>query len=265
MHRDSAIGVFDSGLGGLTVVKQLRQQLPHERIIYFGDTARVPYGTKSRDAIIRFSQENTELLLSHGVKMVVVACNSSSSYAIPILKKSYDVPVLGVIIPGAQKAAHVTRNNRVGVIATAATIKSGQYTRNILKYNPSVEVISQPCPLFVPLVEEGWLDTPATRQIVKEYLQPLKDADIDSLILGCTHYPLLSNVIQRVMGRRVVLVDSATEVAQRVKQLLEKSNMYRSAGRATAQFYVSDKPQEFGRIAENFLGCKMKAKMVSRG
>lgn len=264
MNRDSAVGVFDSGLGGLTVVKQLLRQLPHERIVYFGDTARVPYGIKSREAIIRFSRENTELLLKQGVKMVVVACNTSSSYAIPILKKNYPVPVLGVIVPGAEKAARVTRNNRIGVIATAATIKSGQYTRNILKYNPGARVISQPCALFVPLVEEGWLDTPATRQIAREYLKPLKEAKVDTVILGCTHYPLLKDVIQRTLGRDVTLVDSATEVAARVKAMLKEADLHRHQGRSGARFMVSDKPQEFGRIAKNFLGRKMTATKIAQ-
>ncbi len=265
MDRNSAVGVFDSGLGGLTVVKELLRQLPRERIVYFGDTARVPYGTKSRTAIVRFSRENTELLLKQDVKMVVVACNSSSSYAIPVLKKNYPVPVLGVIDPGAKKAASITRNNRIGVIATAATIKSGQYTRNILKYNPGARVISQPCALFVPLVEEGWLDTPATRQIARDYLRPLKEAEVDTVILGCTHYPLLKNVIQRTLGKNVTLVDSATEVAARVKGLLEAMDIQRLQGRTGARFYVSDKPQEFGRIAKNFLGRHMTATKISQG
>ncbi|MCA9395178.1 MAG: glutamate racemase [Candidatus Omnitrophica bacterium] len=265
MDRNSAVGVFDSGLGGLTVVKEMLRLLPKERIVYFGDTARVPYGTKSRSAIVRFSRENTELLLSRDVKMVVVACNSSSSYAIPVLKKHYPVPVLGVIEPGARKAAAVTRNNRIGVIATAATINSGQYTRNILKYNPDAQVISQPCALFVPLVEEGWLDTAATRQIALEYLAPLKEAGVDTVILGCTHYPLLREVIQRTMGTQVTLVDSATEIAVRVRELLGRSDMLRVRGRAVPRFYVSDKPQEFGRIAKNFLGRELKAAKITQG
>lgn len=265
MDRNSAVGVFDSGLGGLTVVKELLQQLPREKIVYFGDTARVPYGTKSKEAIVRFSRDNTETLLKKDVKMVVVACNSSSSYAIPTLKRNYPVPILGVIVPGAKKAASITRNNRIGVIATAATIKSGQYQRNILKFNPAARVVSQPCALFVPLVEEGWLDTAATRQIARDYLQRLKKADVDTVILGCTHYPLLREVIQRTMGRNVVLVDSAKEIAGRVKSMLEKTQMHRRQGKASARFYVSDKPQEFGKIARNFLGREIKAMKIERG
>ena len=265
MDRNSAVGVFDSGLGGLTVVKELLRQLPREKIVYFGDTARVPYGIKSRDAIVRFSRENTETLLKKDVKMVVVACNSSSSYAIPTLRRHYALPILGVIVPGAQKAAQVTRNNRIGVIATAATIKSGQYTRNILKYKPAVKIFSQSCALFVPLVEEGWLDTGATRQIAREYLQHLKKAKVDTVILGCTHYPLLRTVIQRTLGRQVTLVDSAHEIAVRVKSMLEQSNMNRLHGKGGARFYVSDKPQEFGKIARNFLGRDIRATKVGRG
>ncbi len=259
MDANSAIGVFDSGLGGLTVVKELIERLPHEHIVYYGDTARVPYGTKSKESIVEFSHENTEILLNRKVKMIVVACNSSSSYAINSLKKKYELPILGVIEPGASAAAEQTRNNRIGVIATSATVKSGQYARHIQRRNQRAEVISKACPLFVPLVEEGWFDDPATRQIARRYLGELKQADVDTVILGCTHYPLLRDVIQRTMGRDVLLVDSAREVAQRVQRILHDKKLTRARGQGRHKFYVSDKPQEFGRIAQNFLGQSIKA------
>lgn len=262
MDRNSPIGVFDSGLGGLTVVKELMKELPREHIVYYGDTARVPYGTKSKESIIRFSGENTDILVNKDVKMVVVACNSSSSYAIPMLKRNYKIPILGVIVPGAEKAARLTRNNRIGVIATSATIKSGQYTKNILKYNPKADVLSQPCPLFVPLVEEGWFQEEATKQIARTYLEDLKKADVDTLILGCTHYPLLRKVIQDTMGEKVLLVDSAKEIADKVKMILTQNGMTRTNGTPKYKFMVSDKPQQFGKIARNFLGQEIKATKV---
>lgn len=260
MDAHSAIGVFDSGLGGLTVVKELISQLPREHIVYFGDTARVPYGTKSKESIIQFSHENTKTLIQHKVKMVVVACNSSSSYAMSALKRDYDLPILGVIEPGARRAVESTSNNRIGVIATSATIKSDQYARHIRKYNAQAKVTSQACPLFVPLVEEGWFSKPATKLIAKEYLQTLKQDEIDTLILGCTHYPLLKDVVQTTMGRNVKLVDSATEVASRVKEILKEKKLERPSGKvARYKFLVSDKPQEFGMIAKNFLGRPIRA------
>jgi len=262
MNRNSAIGVFDSGLGGLTVVKELMKELPCENIVYFGDTARVPYGTKSKESIIRFSKENTDILLTKDVKMVVVACNSSSSYAMPMLKRNYEIPILGVIVPGAEKAARLTRNNRIGVIATSATIKSGQYTKNILKYNRNAHVISQACALFVPLVEEGWFNEEATKQIARTYLDGLKKEKVDTLILGCTHYPLLRKVIQDTMGESVLLVDSAKEIAERVRMILAEKDMTRKQGTPKYKFLVSDKPQQFGKIARNFLGQEIKATKI---
>ncbi len=262
MNRNSAIGVFDSGLGGLTVVKELMKQLPHEDIVYFGDTARVPYGTKSKESIISFSKENTDILIKKNVKMVVVACNSSSSYAMPLLKKHYTIPILGVIKPGAEKAARLTRNNRIGVIATSATIKSGQYTKNILKFNRNAKIISQPCALFVPLVEEGWFDDEATKLIAKTYLSSLNKFKIDTLILGCTHYPLLRKVIQKTVGNDVILVDSAQEIAEQVKVILRENGLTKTSGIPKYSFLVSDKPQQFGKIARNFLGKEIKATKI---
>ncbi len=253
------IGVFDSGLGGLTVVKELVRQLPGEDIVYYGDTARVPYGTKSKESIIRFSIENANVLLRHKVKMIVVACNSCSSYALSILRKSFDVPIVGVIEAGAQKAVMTTHNKRVGVIATQATISSQKYAQTIKDFNKSVSVFSQPCPLFVPLVEEGWGDKEVTLNVANEYLKNLKKVKVDTLILGCTHYPLLKNTLTKAMGKKVCLVDSAKEVALEVKALLEKmrklNNVKKSGQR---KFLVSDKPQEFKKIARQFLGFEIK-------
>lgn len=256
--KNNPIGVFDSGLGGLTVVKELMRQLPSEDIIYFGDTARVPYGTKSKKAIIGFSKENTKILLKHKVKIVVVACNSSSSYALEDLKKEFRVPIIGVIRAGAEKAAALTKNNKVGIIATSATIKSGQYVKAVKKYNRNVKVFSKACPLFVPLVEEGWLNKQVTLNIAKEYLRSLKKAGIDSLVLGCTHYPLLKNTLHKVMGRNVLLVDSAKEIALEVKRHLnESNNRCRLKRKARYKYLISDRPQEFKKIAKNFLGTEI--------
>lgn len=248
------IGVFDSGLGGLTVVNELVRQLPSENIVYFGDTARVPYGTKSRTSIIQFSRENSQVLLSHKVKMIVVACNTSSSYALPSLRREFDVPIIGVIVPGAKKAAAMTKNNKVGVIATSATVHSGSYERAIAKQNPQVRVWSQACPLFVPLVESGWFEKKASRLIAEEYLLPLKNQNIDSLVLGCTHYPLLKGLLREVVGDSVYLVDSAKEVAAEVKALLEKKKIANHSGhKGKLKILISDRPQEFQKIAKSFL------------
>lgn len=249
------IGVFDSGLGGLTVVKALMRDLPNEDVVYFGDTARVPYGTKSRESIIRFSKDNARVLLGHDVKMIVVACNSSSSHALEALRRSVKVPVIGVIDPGARKAVEVTRNGVVGVIATPATINSASYTRALRRYRKNVKVVGQPCPLFVPLIEEGWFDREVTRSVAAEYLAPVKRAKADALILGCTHYPLLKPLLQKVVGSRVTLIDSAREVAGEVKDLLDERGEARARPRkARYQFLVSDEPSHFQALARRFLG-----------
>ena len=249
------IGVFDSGLGGLTVVKELNRHLPNEKVVYFGDTARVPYGTKSGPTIIRYAREIVRVLLKHKVKMVVVACNTASSLALEALKKEFNVPIVGVIDPGAQKAARITRNKRVGIIATSSTVKSGKYTKRIKQLDPSIDVISSACPLFVPLVEEGWFNNAVTYQVAQQYLSGMKKYKIDTLILGCTHYPLLRDVLRHVMGSRVQLVDSAQEVAIQVKELLARRRMLRTRlGEARHLFIVSDEPKQFQRLASRFLG-----------
>ena len=254
-HSQEAIGVFDSGLGGLTVVKELIHHLPNEKIVYFGDTARVPYGTKSAATIIRYSREIMQVLIKNRVKMVVVACNTASSLALDVLKKEFDVPILGVIDPGAKKAAALTRNNKVGIIATASTVKSGKYALKIVQLNKKITVTSMACPLFVPLVEEGWFDHAVTYQVAQEYLTGMKKAKVDTLILGCTHYPLLKGVLHNVMGSGVQLVDSAQEVALQAKELLASQRLLRTRLMASQHtFIVSDEPAQFQRLAMRFLG-----------
>jgi glutamate racemase len=255
-HRP--IGVFDSGVGGLTVVGQLTEILPKEKIVYFGDTARVPYGTKSKETVTKFSVENVEFLMKHDVKMIVVACNTVSSLSLDFLKRCFRVPIIGVIEPGAKGALGATRNNRVGVIGTSATISSCAYEKTIKKLNPRISVYSRNCTLFVPLVEDGWLDSSVTRQVAKEYLEPLKKKRIDTLILGCTHYPLLKNILSKVMGPDVILIDSAREVAKCAKEVLDANGLLNNSGaKPKHEFFVSDEPDRFARTGERFLKKKM--------
>ena len=251
------IGVFDSGLGGLTVVKQLMKQLPQEDIVYFGDTARVPYGTKSKQSIIRFSLENAKVLLQHKVKLIVVACNSSSAYALSTLTKQIKVPVIGVIQPGAYKAATMTNNKRIGIIATRATVQSLAYTKSIRRIDRHIKCYEKACPLFVPLIEEGWARKNVTRTIAADYLKGLLEKEIDTLILGCTHYPLLKNVLKQI-AKDIALIDSAEAIVKEVKNVLNEkgwSNALSKKGKHI--FLVSDRPQDFKRIAKGFLGKEM--------
>ena len=248
------IGVFDSGIGGLTVVKALIEDLPAESIIYFGDTARVPYGTKSKSTIVKFSLENVEFLLRFGVKCIVIACNTSSSWALPTLRKYFKVPIVGVIRPGAVAAARQTRNKRVGVIGTNATIHSRAYEMAIHRIDPAINVFSQHCPLFVPLVEEGWLNGSICREIAQQYLAPLKRQRIDTLILGCTHYPLLAPTIQQVLGPNVTLVDSAKQTVVEVRGVLMGTDtLCEGRNRPRYRFFVTDEPSHFNRIGHHFL------------
>ncbi len=257
--KNSPIGVFDSGLGGLTVVKELIKQLPFESIVYFGDTARVPYGTKSKESIVRFSKENVACLLRHKVKMIVVACNTSSSLALPVLKKLFSVPIIGVIEPGAKKAVAATRNKRIGVIATSATINSQAYAHRIKYLDRSIKIKGQACPLFVPLVEEGWFDEDVTFNIARKYLKDMRQFKIDTLILGCTHYPLLKNVLRRATNHQVCLIDSAKEVALEVKGLLKCSGLECARRKQPRHlFLVSDEPKHFQNLARRFLGYNIK-------
>jgi glutamate racemase len=252
------IGVFDSGIGGLTVVRALIERLPNENIVYFGDTARVPYGPKSAQTVREYAAQDTEFLRKHDVKMVVVACNTVSAVALDVVQKLAKVPVLGVIFPGAKMAVAATRKKRVGVIGTVTTVASNAYTNAIRQLDKSLTVVGRACPLFVPLVEEGWIDHPASGMIAKEYLFPLKLEKIDTLILGCTHYPLLKDVIATVMGEGLTLVDSGEAAAAEVKGLLDEHGMSNaSKAKGNVQFFLSDMPHKFAEIGERFLGKKM--------
>ncbi|MDD5197145.1 MAG: glutamate racemase [Candidatus Omnitrophica bacterium] len=248
------IGVFDSGVGGLTVVKELLRQLPHEDIVYFGDTARVPYGIKSKETVIRFSIENILFLLKHEVKFICVACNTVSSFALPEIKNHFKIPIVGVITPGAREAVYATQNKRVGVIGTKGTIKSCAYENEIKQLDPRVKVAAVACPLFVPFVEEGWLNGNVVKSVVKYYLKPLKKAGVDTLILGCTHYPLLKRLIKDEMGENVALIDSAKQVAIEVNNILASEGLLRKEGTGKHKFFVSDNPEWFSSLAERFLG-----------
>lgn len=249
------IGIFDSGIGGLTVVRQIHQVLPAEDLVYLGDTARVPYGTKSPATVIRFACEDTAFLIRQRVKAVVVACNTASAWAMPTLEREFGVPIFGVIIPGAQAAARQSRNGRIGVIGTKATIRSQAYEAAILSRAPAAKVFPQPCPLLVPLVEEGWVDHPVTRDVLEEYLAPLRQEQIDTLVLGCTHYPLLKSVIQEVVGPEIHLVDSAESCAAYVHDELNRRSLLGSVAREGAiEPYVTDEIERFDQMASRFLG-----------
>lgn len=253
-YNNRPIGVFDSGVGGLTVVKQLMKKLPYENIIYFGDTARIPYGTKSEEIVRRFALEDSFFLLEKNVKMVVVACNTASSVAVNMLQTILDVPVIGVIEPGAEAAVRNSRNRKIGVIGTAATIRSSSYRKKVLQSSNKAQVISQACPLFVSLVEEGWIEDEATILIARRYLQTMIENHVDTLILGCTHYPLLKNTIQKVLGDNVRLIDSGVETAITVAKILEEKRMLANPDQiAKNKFYLSDMPYKFQEIAERFL------------
>jgi len=266
------LGVFDSGIGGLTVARALFERLPRESVIYFGDTARVPYGPKSPDTVRRYSSEILAYLLGRGVKAVVVACNTSTAHALPHLQATSPVPVVGVIEPGARAAIAATRTGKVGVIGTAGTVASGAYERAIRALRPTAEVHSQPCPLFVPLVEEGWFDHPATALVAREYLAPLSQAGVDVLVLGCTHYPLLKPLLERVMGTGVTLIDSAAETAQVVARELSARGLdappHQAANSSPREhvFVVSDDEAHFRRVGARFLGKKLqKVEVVPLG
>ncbi|MBU1087026.1 MAG: glutamate racemase [Candidatus Omnitrophica bacterium] len=267
MSDTRPIGIFDSGMGGLTVVKEVIRSLPNEKIVYFGDTARVPYGPKSKETIIRFSIENILFLLKNNVKLIIVACNTASSVALAAIEKNFKVPIMGVIEPGVSEAARITKNKRIGIIGTKTTVKSSAYEQQLIKIDSKIKVFSIACPLFVPLVEEGWLKTKITQQIVADYLMPLKNKNIDTIILGCTHYPLLKSVIQEVLGRKVHLVDSARQVAYGAKQILEEQGLLTNREKTARQsvcFYVSDEPDNFAEQGEKFLGFALnKVRKVS--
>lgn len=256
-HRP--IGVFDSGLGGLTIVHEIRRRLPQEDIVYFGDLARLPYGTKSKGQILSFSIQNTLFLIKHKVKAVVIACNSSSSAAYHFLERHFNIPVVDVIVPAAEAAAAATRNHKIGVIATAATIDSGVYEKEVKRLNPRIQIIPGPCPLLVPLVEEGWLSGKVTDAIIRIYLDPLRKRNIDTLILGCTHYPLLRKALEKGVDGRVRLVDSVAPTVQKLASILEKKGLrYPASRKGSLKIYVSDRPRNFVAVGEKFLGEKLK-------
>lgn len=255
------IGVFDSGVGGLTVAREIMRQLPEERIVYFGDTARVPYGSKSKETIIRYSRQIIHFLESKGVKAIVVACNTASAFALETLRPELNIPIIGVVKPGAKVAAEATQNGRIGVIGTEGTIGSQIYTETIRQHNPKAVVLGKACPLFVPLVEEGWLKDSVTLEVARRYLESFRESDIDTLILGCTHYPLLRSTIGSIMGETVKLVNPAYETAQELKRLLAEYQMINDGSMIHEapkyQFYVSDAAEKFKDFANSILPCEI--------
>ncbi|MBS3943869.1 MAG: glutamate racemase [Melioribacter sp.] len=258
MDRTNPIGFFDSGIGGLTVVKAVSQLLPNENIVYFGDTARVPYGSKSNDTVVEYSLQAANFLLRKNIKLLVVACNTASSVALKDLKRFLTIPVIGMIEPGSKLALRESKNSKIGIIGTNATINNKAYSNEIRKLNPKIKVYEKACPLFVPIAEEGWIDHKATELIAKEYLTELKTKKIDSLVLGCTHYPILKDVIQKVVGKSVKLVDSGTPAARLVEEYLNGRGLRNISNQiGKKEFYVSDIPSKFRDMAERFLGKKI--------
>lgn len=256
-RKYAPIGVFDSGIGGLTVAREIMRQIPHEDIIYFGDTARVPYGSKSKDTIIRFSRQIIRFLKTKDVKAIVVACNTASAQALEDIRPELDIPILGVVKPGARVAAEVTENGKIGVIATSSTIESQLYNRVIHMHNPKAQVFGKACPLFVPLVEEGWLKDPVTKEVACRYLEPLMASGIDTLIMGCTHFPLLRSLLREILGEGVTLVNPAYETTKDLERVLKENGIANDgAGRTDGQrheFYVSDAANKFRAFADSIL------------
>ncbi len=256
---NNPIGIFDSGIGGLTVVKQLMHLMPEEQLIYFGDTARVPYGTKSKQLVQQYALQDAHFLLQYDVKIIVVACNTASASALDVLQENLDIPVLGVVTPGASSAAACSKNGKIGVIGTSATINSNAYTDEIKRLSATADVYTQACPLLVPLVEEGWLDDYVTSLTIKKYLHELLKARIDTLILGCTHYPVLGEAIQKITGEAVTLIDSGKETAKAVQAMLaEKKMLHQGKKQAEDRFFVSDIPAKFEEVGSRFLGKPLK-------
>lgn len=256
-----SIGIFDSGVGGLTVFRELASLMPYLKIIYLGDTARVPYGAKSSETVTRFSYQGIKFLQQRGVRLIVVACNTVSALSFDDLQKDIDVPLIGVLKPGANKAVKLTSRGVIGVIGTKATIMSKAYPRIIKSIDSGLKVIGKSCPLLVPLIEEGWLRGEVTRKVVYHYLRPLIRQKIDTLILGCTHYPLIKEVIQDVVGKQVRLVDSAKEVALKVKNILNLSPEINDKYSFPPEFFVTDHPSRFARVGSIFLGYSIDGKV----
>lgn len=256
-NSESPIGVFDSGVGGLTVAREIMRNLPNERIVYFGDTARVPYGSKSKDTIIRYSRQIIRFLQTQEVKAIVIACNTASALALDTVEREFDIPIIGVVKPGAKVAAETTENGRIGVIGTESTINSRMYQQMIQSHDPDITVFGKACPLLCPLVEEGWLKDPVTEEVTRRYLDELMQKDIDTLILGCTHYPLLRSLVGKIVGDRIRLVNPAYETAIELGQLLCEKGLLNRRERGTEKepyrFYVSDLADKFKKFANSIL------------
>ena len=254
--KNAPIGMFDSGVGGLTVAREVMRNLPLERIVYFGDTARVPYGNKSKETIVKYSRQIIRFLMTQDVKAIVVACNTASAFALEEVEKEIEIPIIGVVQPGAKVACAATKNKKIGVIGTEGTVRSQIYTQVIRQWNPEIQVIGKACPLFVPLVEEGWLKDSITDEVAVRYLKEIKDQGIDTLILGCTHYPLLRATVQRIMGEKVTLVNPAYETALELRKLLKEYGMDREEkekGERQYKFFVSDAAEKFKEFANSIL------------
>ncbi|NOX65312.1 MAG: glutamate racemase [Chlorobi bacterium] len=257
-NKTAPIGIFDSGIGGLTVVKKILSMLPNEKIIYFGDTARVPYGSKSNSTVIEYANQDAKFLYKKNVKLIIVACNTVSSVALDNLREQFDIPIIGMIEPGAKYALSKTKNGKIGVIGTHSTINNQAYSKKLKQLNGDVEIFEKACPLFVPLAEEGWIDRKATKLIAEEYLEELIEREIDTLVLGCTHYPVLTEIIQKVMGPEVTLIDSGTAAALEVEDYLNGIGLRNDSSQiGKHQYYVSDLPSKFKIIAERFLGTTL--------
>ena len=253
---NNPIGVFDSGVGGLTVAREIMRQLPNEDIVYFGDTARVPYGSKSKSTILKYSKQIVRFLMTKNVKAIVIACNTASALTLDEIAAEIDIPIIGVVKPGAKMAVESTKTGNIGVIGTASTVKSGIYNDYIRDLNPDVTVVSRACPLFVPLVEEGLLEDRVTDDIVARYLQEMKEYKVDSLVLGCTHYPLIRNAIKRFMGDSVQLINPAFETAKSLKELLTEQDMLNTTKhKSQYEYYVSDGVDQFISFADSVLPC----------
>jgi glutamate racemase len=258
MSSKAPIGVFDSGVGGLTVVKEIMRQIPGESIIYFGDTARLPYGSKSKETIITYTRQIVRFLMGKDVKAIVIACGTASAFALEAVKAEIDIPVIGVVKPGAKVAAETTKNGRIGVIGTEGTIQSGIYNEFLSRTNPKVQVFGKACPLFVPLVEEGLIDDPITMEMIRRYTSELIEKDIDTLVLGCTHYPLLRKTIRKVIGDQIELVNPAYETAITLKEVLAREGLENDEIRKTDhKFYVSDGAEKFKHFANSILPCEV--------
>ncbi|KXZ38898.1 glutamate racemase [Alkalithermobacter thermoalcaliphilus JW-YL-7 = DSM 7308] len=252
--KNNPIGVFDSGIGGLTVLKEIMDVLPNEDIVYFGDTARVPYGPRSKETVTKYTFQCINFLLTKNIKAIVIACNTATARSLDKAKEKYDIPIIGVVEAGAKTAASITKNKKIGVIGTEGTINSRAYEVEIEKIDPKISIIGKSCPLFVPIVEEGWADTDIAYMAATRYLQDLKNENIDALVLGCTHYPLLTNTVAKVMGNSVTLVNPARETAKDLKNVLMKEGLLREENKTPKyEYYVSDGPDKFKQIGENFL------------